>query len=455
MIKYFDEDEEQDLFAAIPNSAYQDSIVKQVKTFPEVSPEEKRRIAINHVIKQKQAQNQSTSIPDSQLPPIGLDRPMGPEPLQALSADQASDVEQSFLDKYRSAQTDEDGKYSKMKENTDLLNNISMIAEGLSGYANAGASARGYKSNLPQFTNKLRASGDARLSRAATDRDKKLAEMRLGNQMERDEKAYGRSQEMQKRMDDPNSEESKTAQALALKLMPGKDWSQMSATTLEKTIPGLTKMYEIDQRSLDRQEARADRAYMRGLAGDQKRELQLDKDTNRYSNELEKSGIPAAVSNLEEVEKKIGTKGDIPGYGMVDGMMHDVLAGQDGRDVRQSVAALFNTVLKDRSGAAVTDPELERLKKEFGDGTMKTEADLRNGVAKYRARLEQIIKNRNAGTDETARQEYVRRGGRDFDSIGRSPQPSHVRVQGPDGKVRLVPKERVKDAIAAGGKVVE
>ncbi len=53
---------------------------------------------------------------------------------------------------------------------------------------------------------------------------------------------------------DPNSQESKTAQALASKMMPGKDFSNATAAQLKTSIPTMEKMYNIEQNRLARQD---------------------------------------------------------------------------------------------------------------------------------------------------------------------------------------------------------
>lgn len=147
----------------------------------------------------------------------------------------------------------------------------------------------------------------------------------------------------------------------------------------------------------------------------------MDKATTKYSDTLQKTNIPTAVAQLERIYSLMPPKGDVPGYGMVEGALPDstprvagIGVGDEGRQLRQGVATLFNIELKDRSGTAVQDSELQRLKDEFGSGSWKNEAQLRNGIAQYEARLKQVIQNIDAGVDPGARQEYVTRGGRDF-----------------------------------------
>lgn len=165
-------------------------------------------------------------------------------------------------------------------------------------------------------------------------------------------------------------------------------------------------------------------------------EQKLDTKTRQYAQDLQKTNIPTAVTQLERVYSLLPPKGDAPGYGRAAGMLPDAFVTQDGEDLRQSVQAVFNIELKDRSGAAVSDQELARLKREFGQGTWKTGDQLRKGLAQYEARLKEVMRNIDAGADTEARSRYVKQGGRDFTSWkGRGFSP----VAAPPGTASAAP----------------
>ncbi len=119
----------------------------------------------------------------------------------------------------------------------------------------------------------------------------------------------------------------------------------------------------------------------------------LQADTQRLQGALEKANLPQADTVLADVESIINNKPDSLEY--VSGpksVLPDWMAGKDATDARQAFAKLFNITLKDRSGAAVTNQELERLKKEFGSGAFKTSEQIKNAVEKARG----IINNHYA-----------------------------------------------------------
>lgn len=102
-------------------------------------------------------------------------------------------------------------------------------------------------------------------------------------------------------------------------------------------------------------------------------------DANDLSKELVKSGMPEARTALDRLLKVIPQTGDIPGIGGIhaaasmiggkaehlDDLAYNVLGSKQGQEVRQAAAVLFNKQLKDESGAAVSDQELERHKAAF------------------------------------------------------------------------------------------
>lgn len=143
----------------------------------------------------------------------------------------------------------------------------------------------------------------------------------------------------------------------------------------------------------------------------------LDSNARAYADRLAKTNVPAAVAQLEKVYGMLPPEGEAPGYGRVAGILPDALVSQKGEDLRQGVQAIFNIELKDRSGAAVSDQELDRLKREFGQGSWKTADQLRKGLIQYENRLKEVIRNINAGEDPEVTKEYVKRGGKDFGNI--------------------------------------
>ena len=100
---------------------------------------------------------------------------------------------------------------------------------------------------------------------------------------------------------------------------------------------------------------------------------------------LEKANLPQADAVLTDVETALETNPKVAEWiSGAKSIIPDLAAPQDVRSARQAFQKLFNITLKDRSGAAVTNQELERLKKEFATGAFKDEKQLKDAVEKAR-----------------------------------------------------------------------
>ncbi len=163
---------------------------------------------------------------------------------------------------------------------------------------------------------------------------------------------------------------------------------------------------------------------------DLKKSEKLDQKTHQYSQDLNKSGLPEAFNQLERVYSKVPPAGDAPGYGVVAGALPNWAVSQEGKDARQEVAALFNVELKNRNGSRITDPELDRLKQEFGQGTWQNADQLRKGLQQYESRLRQLHQNVTGGTSPEVMQNYVANGGRDFSQFGGRPNGVEPQADG-------------------------
>lgn len=113
----------------------------------------------------------------------------------------------------------------------------------------------------------------------------------------------------------------------------------------------------------------------------------IAKSVQQLGKDFEKAGLPTAIKVLDDASKLItpemaqyltGPKSVLP----------DRMVTPEARDARQALAKLFNITLKDRSGAAVTIQELDRLKDEFGKGLIKTSGQLINAIARAKSALE-------------------------------------------------------------------
>lgn len=118
---------------------------------------------------------------------------------------------------------------------------------------------------------------------------------------------------------------------------------------------------------------------------EQGNENQRQRQVQQLGTALERANLPQADSVLREVETALQKTPDLAEYmSGIKSLTPDMLVNNDIAKGRQAFQKLFNITLKDRSGAAVTVPEFERLKSEFGNGTWKTPEMLKNGVEQAR-----------------------------------------------------------------------
>jgi len=82
----------------------------------------------------------------------------------------------------------------------------------------------------------------------------------------------------------------------------------------------------------------------------------------------------------------------------------------DAAKLNTVASKMFNMELRDRSGAAVTTPELERLKTEFGEGKFNTEPQLIEAMQSYKNGLLAKMKDIEA-SNPNASQTYSDQGG--------------------------------------------
>lgn len=139
------------------------------------------------------------------------------------------------------------------------------------------------------------------------------------------------------------------------------------------------------------------------------------------------SGVAAAVVRAEKLLKKYdkdpktGKYPGIPGVGglyNVDiGSIGSALTnlpgggGDEARANQAELAPLMNLVLQARSGAAVTNPELNRLLKESGLTWASSDADFRTAFAQLAKMSKQQVRDLLAGYDPDIVAEYLARGG--------------------------------------------
>lgn len=338
------------------------------------------------------------------------------------------------------------------------------------GLASLGAAFQG--GNSIEAANRVMAQRDQarKDERSALDKWKegKIAEIKA----KRDQSAYAREEDERKRNADLNSEESKIARALAKKMGYTGDLNALTAERFAKVSPALEKMLALES-------ARAGRAAMADMRGQMLKESREREDDKRIEEDVQK--LSSDIGNAQDignalaaVESKLGFKIDDAvtddGSLKVKGKEVDLpgvnipligrVSAYDGkaRELQSALSKVFNVELKDRSGAAVTTPELERLKTEFAQGKFNTEPEMVRALADYRAAAQNALKNREAAYRPEVVQRYRDRGGFTSESMGSQPRekdPDASRYSQMHGipyekALEIITSRKMKKSIAGG-----
>jgi len=163
----------------------------------------------------------------------------------------------------------------------------------------------------------------------------------------------------------------------------------------------------------------------------EKKERQIETDMAKLSKDVE--GTQGMMSALDETEAVLGGplesfsvkngglyKGgkavDLPGVS-IPGIGRVSAHSDQARRLNDTAKTVFNATLKDRSGGAVTDNELDRLRTEFSEGKFNTEPELIDALQRYKRRAAVVLKNREAGYTPEVVNRYTDQGGRTSKTI--------------------------------------
>lgn len=305
------------------------------------------------------------------------------------------------------------------------------------------------KKSYSDYANESQAKADAMIDRERKSFDERIAEG--DNQFKRAKNTFDvagdittreRDDDVFKRESDPNSMESQVARSLAQKMGAKtgvKIPDTLTAAQLKGSSKALAEMYNMEMRAQqDRQQAMDSAAARRERMDEmalRREEMKAMRDKDRVDKQVEKlskdvEGAQGSLGAIDKIEETLGApledfdtsgnelkvagkKKDLPGTN-IPGLGRYSFYSADARKLRDRASSVFNAVLKDRSGAAVTTPELMRLKEEFSQGKFNTEKELIEALKLYKTETQKALVNRQAGYDPSAVNEYEERGGRVF-----------------------------------------
>jgi hypothetical protein len=144
----------------------------------------------------------------------------------------------------------------------------------------------------------------------------------------------------------------------------------------------------------------------RGSAQDRMYQKDFDTNVRRLSEKMTQMGIPELQYDVGRINESLkpyidDPSKDIPGIGKT-GMAPNMWVSDEAVGIRQGLAAVRNKLLKVRSGAAVTDPEMARFAQELITtmDTISTDRELRLTWPQVAAGIAQIEKGILAGYPE-------------------------------------------------------
>jgi hypothetical protein len=169
--------------------------------------------------------------------------------------------------------------------------------------------------------------------------------------------------------EDPASEESRMAQQLASTMMPGRDFSKMSASKLKELLPSLSKAFEVRSRNEDKQEARdfkREEAMLRRTEGKSDGQKVLDREFSKDFNEWQtrnKAGVEKNLDLLRQTKQTLEKrKNDMVGTsGRITGRLPDFLRSEESIRLREDVHRAVQATLRATLGAQFTEKEGERI----------------------------------------------------------------------------------------------
>jgi hypothetical protein len=173
--------------------------------------------------------------------------------------------------------------------------------------------------------------------------------------------------------------------------------------------------------------ASADRAERRTESNQLAKEKALNTDVEQLGKRF--APLSSMFNSVAEIESRLGFNVDdatVDDSGnLIAGGKYQDLPGvnlpfvgrtqfydQNARELGSSLANLYNTILKDRSGAAVTENELRRLELETGGGKFDTEANMIRGLQAIKSALRNSAGAARSSFSPEAVSEYERRGSR-------------------------------------------
>jgi hypothetical protein len=299
------------------------------------------------------------------------------------------------------------------------------------------------------------AAANQQLQSAEASKRAKLAEFDKGRAHKISQYQMGKEMDRQTRYADPTSEESQLAQQLAVRMGYKGDPSAVTAERFKEFSPALSKLYEIEQKKLERSDLGKERASVKKEIADEKLQAlmtpygianSIDDAKKLKEGHESKKNFDSKVNEMIALREKHGggtllDRDDVArGKQLSKDLLLEyknmaklgVLSAADEKIINAIIPA---DPLAYRSPIAALqgqDPILTTLKK-FKDDSDKDFAT-------------RIATRTRSGIDDYAK---------GVDPREKPQGPLVVKVQAPDGSIRMIPQDKLNAALLAGGKLIE
>ncbi len=213
------------------------------------------------------------------------------------------------------------------------------------------------------------------------------------------------------RENDINSQESKIANELAAKM--GYKGAPLTAAQFKTSSPTMTKMYDIENDRLNRQESRDERRFQNGIKMDERklnREEKERKEADLSAGEakqmgLYNSGLKAEQQYLKAIDNK--DEYDPTGSGQwIDNSdwAPNLLKNNKAIEAQNAQAAWIESFLRDASGAAIPPSERGAYAKDFFPQPGDTDAVVQNKAELRKQKMENAL----LGAGRTGREQLAK-----------------------------------------------
>lgn len=328
-------------------------------------------------------------------------------------------------------------------------------------------------------------------------RESKLNEFDKGKQLAMQDQQYGQSQEKLARESDPNSEESKLAQSLAIDMgMSPEQASKLSAAKFKDFSGVLKNKYEIAERAkakeyeiAERNKSREDDRAFKGEQNQLQREALAANKAAMNADREERTAMKLADKDQKLAEKEQALKTP---YGLANSV-DDAKLLKSAHESKQNFDSKIQEMIKlreDYGGETANREAVARGKQLSKDLLLEYKNMAKLGVlsqsdekiinaiipddplaftASSLVGQDPILSNLKAFQKDSERDfktkvaTRTREGlsnyaanppGKQLD-ISMAGGSDMVRMQAPDGSIRKIPKDQVKAALAAGGKLAD